>query len=116
MISRGNPPFTVLFLYFIVAGARALHLSGNSAKEPSQNAAAAQQKSSVQPEKPAEKHSTPEDRQRMVTIAHKLEVSPLDPALALERQWAVNFAVAAADVHVRICPILLGDLRRPKYK
>ena len=83
---------------------------------------AAQQKSAkpegplTSPEKPAEKHSTPEDRQRLVAIAHKLEAAPLDPALASERQWAVNFAIAAPDVHVRICPTLLGDLRRPKYK
>jgi hypothetical protein len=101
---------------FIVARAGTQYASGNSAKEPSQKAAATQQKSSLQPEKPAEKHSTPEDRQRLVTIAHKLEATPLDPALAPERQWAVNFVIAAPDVHVRICPTLLGDLRRPKYK
>jgi len=107
---------TILLLCFIVAGARALYVPGNSAKEPSQNAAATQQKPPVQPEKPAEKHSIPEDRQRLVAIAHKLEASPLDPTLAPERQWAVNFAIAAPDVHVRVCPALLGDLRRPKYK
>jgi hypothetical protein len=107
---------TVLFLCFIVAGAGAQYAPGNSAHEPSQNAAATQQKSSSQLEKPAEKHSSPEDRQRLVAIAHKLEALPLDPALAPERQWAVNFVVAAPDVHVRICPALLGDLRRPKYK
>jgi hypothetical protein len=63
-----------------------------------------------------EKHSTPEDRQRLVAITHKLEAAPLDPALAPERGWAVGFVVAAADIHVRICPTLLADLRRPKYK
>jgi hypothetical protein len=68
------------------------------------------------PQKPAEKHSMPEDRQRLVAIAHKLEAAPLDPALAPERQWAVNWSVAAPDIHVKICPALLGDLRRPKYK
>ena len=51
-----------------------------------------------------------------MAIAHKLEAAPLDPALAPERQWAVNFAIAAPDIHVKICPVLLGDLRRPKYK
>jgi hypothetical protein len=107
---------TILFLGFIVAGAGAQYASGNSAHEPPQNAAATQQKSSSQPEKPAEKHSAAEDRQRLVTIAHKLEAAPLDPALAPERQWAVNFVIAAPDIHVKICPALLGDLRRPKYK
>jgi hypothetical protein len=74
------------------------------------------QASPAVPEKPAEKHSTPEDRQRLVAIAHKLETAPLDPALASERQWAVKWTVAAPDIHVKICPALLGDLRRPKYK
>ena len=68
------------------------------------------------PEKPAEKHSTPEDRQRLVAIAHKLEAAPLDPALASERHWAVSWSIAAPDIHVKICAALLSDLRRPKYK
>jgi hypothetical protein len=67
-------------------------------------------------ETPAEKHSTPEDRQRLVTVAHKLEAAPLDPVLAQDRDWAMSWVVAAPDIHVRICPSLLADLRRPKYK
>ncbi len=67
-------------------------------------------------EKPAEKHSTPEDRQRVVAIAHKLEASPLDPTLGPDRDWAVKWAVAAPDVPVRMCTTLLSDLRRPRYK
>jgi hypothetical protein len=67
-------------------------------------------------EKPAEKHSTPEDRQRLVTVARKLEAAPLDSALAPEREWAVGWTVAAPDVHVRICTALLSGLRRPRYK
>jgi len=107
---------TTLFMYFIAAGGRELPAPGNSAPALTQNTAPARQKSSVQPQKPSEKHSTPEERQRLVAIAHKLEAAPLDPALAPERQWAVNFVIAAPDVHVRICPAMLGDLRRPKYK
>jgi hypothetical protein len=68
------------------------------------------------PEKPAEKHSTPEDRQRLVAVAHKLEAAPLDPTLTPDREWAMSWTVAAPDIHVRICPSLLADLRRPKYK
>lgn len=68
------------------------------------------------PEKPAEKHSTPEDRQRLVTVAHKLEAAPLDATLGPDREWAVSWVVAAPDLHVRICPSLLADLRRPRYK
>ena len=68
------------------------------------------------PDKPAGKQSTPEERQRLVAIAHKLEAAPLDPALASEREWALKWIIAAPDVHVRICTNLLSDLRRPKYK
>lgn len=67
-------------------------------------------------EKSAEKHSTPEDRHRLVAIARKLEAAPLDPALAPDRQWAVGFVLGAPDIHVRICTNLLADLRRPRYK
>jgi len=28
----------------------------------------------------------------------------------------MNFVIVAPDIHVRLCPTLLGDLRRPKYK
>jgi hypothetical protein len=94
-----------------------------SPSEGAQDAHAAQEKSSAKPEgspaapeKPAEKHSTPEDRQRLVAIAHKLEAAPLDPALVPERGWAVTFVVGAPDLHVRICTSLLSDLRRPRYK
>jgi hypothetical protein len=100
-----------------------MNAARTSAQGLRQYAPAAQEKpsakaesSSAAPEKPAEKHSTPEDRQRLVTIAHKLEAAPLDPALATEREWAVGFAVAAPDIHVRICPNLLADLRQPRYK
>ena len=47
---------------------------------------------------------------------HKLETAPLDPELGADRGWAVGWTVAAPDVHVRICPSLLADLRRPRYK
>ncbi|MGC2696796.1 MAG: hypothetical protein WA738_13505 [Candidatus Angelobacter sp.] len=69
-----------------------------------------------QPQKPAEKHSTPEDRERLVAIAHKLEAAPLDQTLGPERDWAVQWLVAAPDLHVRVCSSLLADLRRPRYK
>lgn len=72
--------------------------------------------SSEQAQASGEKHTTPEDRQRLVAIAHKLEASPLDPTLAPERAWAVQWVVAAPDLHVRTCALLLADLRRPRYK
>ena len=114
---------TTLFFCFIYAGASGVY-PPRGYKKPFTEAAklVAQETSSSKPdqsvaqEKPADKHSTPEDRQRLVAIAHKLEAAPLDPSLAPERQWAVNWTIAAPDLHVRICPALLSDLRRPKYK
>jgi hypothetical protein len=113
---------TTLFLCFIYAATGAAYAPGASTKAFAQTVKPAQEKSStsteqsVAQEKPADKHSSPEDRQRLVSIAHKLEVAPLDPALAPERQWAASWTIGAPDVHVRICPALLGDLRRPTYK
>lgn len=77
---------------------------------------APEEKSSVPPAGSAEKRSTPEDRQRLVAVAHKLEAAPLDPALGPDRAWAVQWVVAAPDVHARICTNLLAGLRRPRYK
>jgi hypothetical protein len=94
----------------------AFRRAGEQGPQAAQQKSAKPEASPAVPEKPAEKHSTPEDRQRLVAIAHKLEAAPLDPALAPERSWAVNFAIAAPDIHVRICSTLLSDLRRPKYK
>lgn len=88
-----------------------------SAPAPSPAQANAESKpSTATPEKPAEKRSTPEDRQRLVAVAHKLEAAPLDPTLGPDRDWAMKWAVAAPDVHVRMCTSLLADLRRPRYK
>jgi hypothetical protein len=115
-------PASVWFLLCLLIETSGTVSASSALPRAGQQDRSAQQKSAkpkespAAPEKPAEKHSTPEDRQRLVAIAHKLEAAPLDPALAPERSWAVNFAIAAPDVHVRICPTLLGDLRRPRYK
>ena len=109
----------LLFLFMATSGAvsapSALPQAGTQEPEAARQKSTKPGASSAVPEKP-EKHSTPEDRQRLVAIAHKLEAAPLDPALAPERQWAMNFVVAAPDVHVKTCTNLLSDLRRPKYK
>lgn len=107
-----------------VCGAVGPQQSSSPQSKPQSPPAAAQEKPAGQapqtatapPEKAAEKHSTPEDRQRLVAVAHKLEAAPLDSTLAPEREWAVGWTVAATDIHVRICPALLADLRRPRYK
>ena len=118
-----KPALASFFIYLGAATCGASCAASISVPTNPQDVHASQEKPSAKPEgsfaapeKPAEKHSAPEDRQRLVTIAHKLEAAPLDPALAPEREWAVGFAVAAPDIHVRICPALIAGLRRPRYK
>lgn len=57
-----------------------------------------------------------EQRQRVVTIAHKLESSPLDQALFPEKEWAKQWVRENPEVRIRMCMQLLPDLRRPRYK
>jgi hypothetical protein len=63
----------------------------------------------------AQKPSTPEERARLVSIAQKLEANPLDPALKSEREWAIKWLIEVPDIHVGICPSILGDYRKYKY-
>ena len=60
--------------------------------------------------------STEEERQRVITITHKLEVTPLDQTLYQEREWAQQWLLDVPDVRILTCTGLLLDLRRPKYK
>ena len=65
---------------------------------------------------PGGKSSTAEERQRVVAIAHKLEVTPLDATLAPEREWAKQWVIGNPDVRIRMCMQLLAGLRTPAYK
>jgi predicted dithiol-disulfide oxidoreductase (DUF899 family) len=49
------------------------------------------------------KPSTPEERQRAVQIAQKLESNPLDEALRPDREWLLKWAAEASDFTVSIC-------------
>lgn len=61
----------------------------------------------------ARKPSTPEERQRVVAITHKLEATPLDQTLYPEREWAKQWIVENPDVRIRMCMQLLAGLRTP---
>ncbi|MDB5724205.1 MAG: hypothetical protein JWQ16_959 [Novosphingobium sp.] len=50
------------------------------------------------------------DRKRFVSITRELEKAPLDPALKVERAWAMNWLVEAPDVSVTVCADSLGGL------
>jgi hypothetical protein len=63
----------------------------------------------------AQSPSTPEDRNRLITLTHKLESNPLDPSLRPEREWAIKWLIEVPDIHVGMCPSILGDYQKYKY-
>ena len=63
----------------------------------------------------AQKPSTPEERARLVSIAQKREANPLDPSLKSEREWAIKWLIEVPDIHVGMCPSILGDYHKYKY-
>jgi hypothetical protein len=61
--------------------------------------------------------STPEERQRFVALAHKLEQTPLDKNLYAEKKWALDWINDIPDISVNICPQILGeDFLDSRYK
>ena len=64
----------------------------------------------------AQNPSTPEERTRMTTLAHKLESNPLDDSLRTEREWAIKWLIQVPDIHVKMCTDVLGDFYKSKYK
>lgn len=63
----------------------------------------------------AQTSSTPEERARFVAITHKLESNPLDASLHSEREWALKWLIQVPDIHVSLCPSVLGDYFKYKY-
>ena len=60
--------------------------------------------------------STPEERARWVEIAHKLESNPLDESANKDGELALNRLSSVHDIHVPLCPALLGQFNDAKYK
>ena len=61
--------------------------------------------------------STPEERERFVTIAHKIEADPLNGSLKSDREWALRWLIEVPDVHVNVCTAPLGKfIDEKKYK
>jgi hypothetical protein len=60
--------------------------------------------------------STPEGRARWVEITHKLESTPLDESVNKDGEAALNQLSSAHDIHVPLCPALLGEFNDAKYK
>ncbi|MEO7467335.1 MAG: hypothetical protein ABIV36_10000 [Sphingobium limneticum] len=60
-------------------------------------------------------HSSPEDRQRFVSIVQSLERAPLNPSLQDDRKWAIQWLTDAPDVTVHACADMLGGASKKKY-
>lgn len=69
----------------------------------------------LMPASAAGQASSAEDRRRFVSIARQLEEAPLDPRLATERQWALNWLIEAPDVSVTMCADLWSGLLNENY-
>src|SRR5262245_8894427 len=64
--------------------------------------------------KPA-RHSTPEERERFLTLVHRVQASPpkgYDPDV----EWAVVWLVEVEDVHVTICADVFGSVMKEEEK
>jgi hypothetical protein len=71
----------------------------------------------VMPQKAAAQGtSTPEERARWVEITHKLESNPLDESANKDGESALNRLSNVHDIHVPLCPALLGQFNDVKYK
>src|SRR6266436_1896898 len=68
------------------------------------------------PKAAAQGTSTAEERARWAEITHKLESNPLDESVDKEGEWALNRLSNAHDIHVPLCPALLGEFNDAKYK
>lgn len=68
-------------------------------------------------DEPKRAPSTPQERQRFLALAHKLEQSPLDKSLYADKKWALDWIDAIPDINVNICQTLLGtDILSAHYR
>jgi hypothetical protein len=60
--------------------------------------------------------STPKERAQWVEVTHKLESSPLDENVNKDGERALSRLSDVHDIHVPLCPALLGEFNDAKYK
>ena len=60
--------------------------------------------------------STPEERARVVKIAHLLEANPLSKELKAEREWALRWLIEVPDISITLCSKLPDVSALGKYK
>jgi carboxypeptidase Q len=54
--------------------------------------------------------STPEERNKAVQTARKLQMDPLSPDAQADREWLVKWLIEVPDISVKLCSSILGDL------
>ncbi|MGB2589387.1 MAG: hypothetical protein WBG02_13350 [Candidatus Acidiferrum sp.] len=54
--------------------------------------------------------STPDERNRAVQVARKLQADPLSPDVQADREWLIKWLIEIPDISVKLCPNVLGDL------
>jgi hypothetical protein len=60
--------------------------------------------------------STVDERQRFVTITHKLEQAPLQESLHADRDWAYKLLNDVPDIAIDVCTSGLGTFSKQKYQ
>lgn len=70
---------------------------------------------SIVPNVSAQDTSTPDERAQWVAITHKLESDPLDDSMDKQGEAALKQISNAHDIHVPLCPALLGGFSAMKY-
>lgn len=55
------------------------------------------------------------DRQRLVSVARQLEEAPLEPRLAADRAWAMNWLIEVPDISVTMCGNFWSGLLNENY-
>jgi hypothetical protein len=53
--------------------------------------------------------STPKERERALVVINKLEKSPMDPSLKIDRDWVFQW-VKSSDVDARVCSAIIKPL------
>jgi hypothetical protein len=69
----------------------------------------------VMPASASGARSSPEDRQRFVSVTRALEQAPLKPGVKADRAWALEWLINAPDVTVTVCADTLGGLVQSHY-
>jgi len=64
----------------------------------------------------AQDTSTPQERAQWVEVTHKLENNPLGESANRDGETALNLLSNVHDIHVPLCPALLGQFNDAKYK